>query len=52
MDADARRLRIPLDGVTEHDAAAMVATGDWRYVNDAEGFPRARAPIFVPRTIA
>jgi hypothetical protein len=32
LDADARRLSIPLAGVSEHDAAAMVATGGWRYV--------------------
>jgi hypothetical protein len=32
MDADARRLSIPLAGVSETDAQAMVATGDWKYV--------------------
>jgi hypothetical protein len=32
LDADARRLQIPLAGVSEVDAAAMVATGAWKYV--------------------
>lgn len=32
MDAHARQLGIPLDGVSEEDAEAMVATGDWKYV--------------------
>jgi len=32
LDADARRLSIPLAGVSEDDAAAMVSTGDWKYV--------------------
>jgi hypothetical protein len=34
LDADARRLSIPLAGVTESDAASMVATGNWKYVYD------------------
>jgi hypothetical protein len=34
LDADARRLSIPLAGVSEDDAAAMVATGNWKYVFD------------------
>ena len=32
MDADARRLGVPLRGVSEDDAAEMVATGEWKYV--------------------
>jgi hypothetical protein len=32
VDADARRLSIPLAGVSENDAAEMVATGNWKYV--------------------
>ena len=36
LDADARRLSIPLAGVSETDAAAMVATGAWKYVYEGD----------------
>ena len=36
LDADARRLSIPLAGVSETDAAAMVATGAWKYVYEVD----------------
>ena len=34
MDDQAKTLGIPLDGVSEEDARAMVATGDWKYVSE------------------
>lgn len=40
-EADARRLRIPLAGVSQADAAAMVATGNWEYVYDVAWPKRA-----------
>jgi hypothetical protein len=43
MDADARRLRIPLAGVSEGDAAAMVATGDSKYVYEVARLEVSRA---------
>ena len=36
LDADARRLGIPLEGVSEDEAEAMVATGDWKYVYEVD----------------
>jgi hypothetical protein len=36
LDAQARQLNIPLKGVSEADAEAMVATGDWKYVYEVD----------------
>jgi hypothetical protein len=36
LDAEARQLNIPLKGVSEADAEAMVATGDWKYVYEVD----------------
>jgi hypothetical protein len=52
LDADARRFRIPLAGVSEGDAAAMVATGDWKYVYEVarwEGSRRRSGGLHGPR---
>ena len=31
LNAEARSLQIPLDGVSEEDARAMVAPGEWKW---------------------